>query len=70
MYNKNNVFIIRSSQPALIKQEFLAFLNVLLSNKEIIKFSELMPKETYTSEDAATAFEILLGKYYSYCLKK
>lgn len=66
MYNKNIVFTIssiRSSLPALTSSEILALLEVLWANgQEAVKFSELIPTDTYTREDAATAFEILLGK--------
>lgn len=64
MYNKNIVFTIRPSQPALTRQDILAMLEVLWHDKDVVNFKELIPMNTYTREDAATAFEILLGKYY------
>ncbi|XP_071633821.1 uncharacterized protein [Temnothorax longispinosus] len=51
------------SQPALTSQEILALLEVVWRDKEAVKFSELISPDTYTREDAATAFEILLDLY-------
>ncbi|XP_024880581.1 uncharacterized protein LOC112460209, partial [Temnothorax curvispinosus] len=48
------------SQPALTSQEILALLEVVWHDKKAVKFSELISPDTYTREDAATAFEILL----------
>ncbi|XP_071566053.1 uncharacterized protein [Temnothorax nylanderi] len=54
------------SQPALTSIEILAILEVLWVDKRDVKFSELIPADTYTREDAATAFEILLA-YFERC---
>ncbi|XP_071560659.1 uncharacterized protein [Temnothorax nylanderi] len=54
------------SQPALTSIEILAMLEVLWVDKMDVKFSELIPADTYTREDAATAFEILLA-YFERC---
>ncbi|XP_071630524.1 uncharacterized protein [Temnothorax longispinosus] len=51
------------SQPALTSQEILVLLEVFWRDKETVKFSELISPDTYTREDAATAFEILLDLY-------
>ncbi|KAL6264324.1 hypothetical protein P5V15_004433 [Pogonomyrmex californicus] len=51
---------IETSRPPLTSQEILALLEVLWCDKPYVKFSELIPKETYTKDDAATAFDILL----------
>ncbi|XP_071636860.1 uncharacterized protein [Temnothorax longispinosus] len=51
------------SQPALTSQEILVLLEVFWREKDTVKFSELISPDTYTREDAATAFEILLDLY-------
>ncbi|XP_077267602.1 uncharacterized protein LOC143900299 [Temnothorax americanus] len=51
------------SQPALTSQEILVLLQVFWRDKLAVKFSELIPPDTYSREDAATAFEILLDLY-------
>ncbi|XP_011875242.1 PREDICTED: uncharacterized protein LOC105566109 [Vollenhovia emeryi] len=50
-----------SSQPQLTSQELYALLQVSWCDKEFVKFGNLIPNETYTKRDAATAFGILLG---------
>ncbi|XP_011877484.1 PREDICTED: uncharacterized protein LOC105567314 [Vollenhovia emeryi] len=49
-----------SSQPQLRSQELYALLQVLWCDKELVRFGDLIPNETYTKSDAATAFGILL----------
>ncbi|XP_011883451.1 PREDICTED: uncharacterized protein LOC105570664 [Vollenhovia emeryi] len=49
-----------SSQPQLTSQELYALLQVSWCDKELVKFGDLIPNETYTKRDAATAFGILL----------
>lgn len=42
----------------------MALLEVLWCDNPHVQFNELIPEDTYTKEDAATAFGTLLGKCY------
>ncbi|KAG5334662.1 REC8 protein, partial [Acromyrmex heyeri] len=54
-------------QPELTSKDILAQLEVFWFNEPCVKFSQLIPKDTFTAEDAADAFNILLGKCYYVC---
>ncbi|KYN33935.1 Meiotic recombination protein REC8 like protein [Trachymyrmex septentrionalis] len=47
-------------QPELTSKDILAQLEVFWFNEPCVKFSQLIPKDTFTAEDAADAFNILL----------
>lgn len=67
IYNKNYSF----SSPeyvALTNHEILALLEVLWHDQPNVEFNELVSKEAYNKEDAATIFYSLLGKYILFVL--
>ncbi|KAG5325899.1 REC8 protein, partial [Pseudoatta argentina] len=47
-------------QPELTSKDILAQLEVFWFNEPCVKFSQLIPKDTFTAEDAADAFNTLL----------
>jgi len=58
------VNLTRISQTTyLTSQEILALLEILWCNRQCVKLSELISRDTYAEADIATVFYILLGKF-------